>query len=219
MGALLRFGFVAATAALLSSVAVAEPISDTFTITIGNFTDTKTAPEVKVGGVETGESKLAISLANVQGFVGTPGYVLICEPPMDPKKGCGPNNKFKGVSDIIVRGILATDKSNTFFLFSDPFSDPATNPNGVNDATSTLKLLYGNTIPNPLGPITGILETGKAQPLGTYFGFKLDNTGPNFANAVVLTSDLDAPEPATISLLAAAISLAGMLRLKRRPRA
>ena len=86
------------------------------------------------------------------------------------------------------------------------------------DAVATLKSLYGvtdiNKIPKPLGPIDGILETGKAQEVGDLFGF-------TDKKAIIVTSDLNVPESNTLAFLSS-ILLVGLItrtviRKLRRP--
>ena len=172
-------------------------LSDTITVNIKSInsgnpqnpnTVTMTIPEV----ANSGEDPIAIDLSTASGFIGKDGYILFCEPPMKPVVGCGPNNGFKGVSDILVKGEQTANHNKPAYFF---FSDSDTGPL---DAVGTLMALYKvktiGKIPAPLGPIGGVLETGNAQPVGNLFAF------PN-NNAIIVTSDLDAPEPNSIILL------------------
>ena len=212
------------------SRAFGDPVhSDTITFNIKGInsnndankpdTITMTIPEV-VGndGVESGESKLIIDLSTATGFIGNDGYILLCEPPLNPFGGCGPKNDFKGVSDILAKGKQSGNNNKPgYFFFSDPFSTAA-----PNDASAQLKSLFGvtdiNKVPNPLGPIDGTLETGQAQELGKLFGFQ-------DPKAIIITSDGDPPpkpdqggipEPTGLSLLATAMAAIGVLGYKRR---
>lgn len=182
--------------------------SDTVAIDFAGIKESMDAPEVVVDGKESGESKLVFDLARGVGFIGKDGYILLCEPPMNRIGGCGPRNKFKGVSDILAKGKLAATRGPALFFFSGPFSVAA-----PDDAMATLKELFrGNPIPNPLGPIDGILETGQAQEVGKLFGFD-DN------KAIIITSDDDPkpmPEPGSIILFATGTVLAAASRLRRR---
>jgi hypothetical protein len=149
-------------------------LSDTLTVNIkavnsGNpqnpDTLTMTIPEV----TNLGESKIAIDLSSASGFIGKDGYILFCEPPLNPLGGCGPNNAFKGVSDILVKGVQTANMNKpAYFFFSDSDS-------GTFDAAATLMALFKVTdikkLPNPLGPIGGVAETGAAQEVGDLFGF------------------------------------------------
>ena len=182
-------------------------------------TITMTIPEV-VGndGVESGESKLIIDLSTAKGFIGNDGYILLCEPPLNPFGGCGPKNDFKGVSDILAKGKQSGNNNKPgYFFFSDPFSTAA-----PNDASAQLKSLFGvtdiNKVPNPLGPIDGTLETGQAQELGKLFGFQ-------DPKAIIITSDGDPPpnpkpgtipEPGGFTLLTTAVGTVGLLARRQR---
>jgi hypothetical protein len=177
-------------------------LSDTLTVNIKSVnsgnpqnpdTLTMTIPEVE----NLGESKIVIDLSSASGFIGKDGYILFCEPPVNPLGGCGPNNAFKGVSDILVKGVQSGNMNKpAYFFFSDSDS-------GTFDAAATLMSLYKVTdikkLPNPLGPIGGVAETGAAQEVGDLFGFT------NNKKALIVTSDKDVPEPSSIVLLCAAL--------------
>lgn len=188
---------------VFSSRAAGDTIlSDTVTVNIkgvnaGNNkpdTLTMTLMEVMVNGMESGENKLVFDLSNAVGFLGKDGYLLFCEPPLNIFGGCGPKNDFKGVSDILVKGVqLGNNKKPAYFFFSDTF-----------DAVATLKSLYGvtdiNKIPNPLNPTDGIVETGNAQEVGDLFGFQ-------DKKALIVTSDLNTPEPSGIILFGTILAI------------
>jgi hypothetical protein len=179
-------------------------LSDTLTVNIKAVnsanpqnpdTLTMTIPEV----ANLGESKIVIDLSSASGFIGKDGYILFCEPPLNPFVGCGPNNAFKGVSDILVKGVQTANMNKPAYFF---FSD-----SGTFDAAATLMSLYKVTdikkLPNPLGPIGGVAETGAAQEVGDLFGFT------NNKKALIVTSDKDVPEPSSIVLLCATLGAMG----------
>jgi hypothetical protein len=125
------------------------------------------------------------------------GYALMCE---DVDK-CGAGNGFKDVSDLLLSvGSIGGGKEPGLIFVSDAFT-----PDFVK---KTIELAGLNVNTSFLGQTR---EDGKQQDLSKFFGAP-DNT-------VLVTSDLDpkkAPEPATLSLLAVAAVLLGILQFGRR---